>query len=38
LLGPGQLEKAHAPDESVSFQQVTLAAELYRDLLMSLAS
>jgi acetylornithine deacetylase len=37
LLGPGQLEKAHAPDESVSFQQVTLAAEIYRDLIMSLA-
>jgi acetylornithine deacetylase len=38
LLGPGQLEKAHAPDESISFQQVVLAAELYRDLLMSLAA
>jgi len=38
LLGPGQLEKAHAPEESVSFQQVTLAAVLYRDLLMSLVS
>ncbi len=32
LLGPGQLEQAHAPDESVSFKQVTVAAELYRDL------
>ena len=38
LLGPGQLGKAHAPDESVSFQQVTLAAEIYRDLLMSMVS
>lgn len=38
LLGPGQLEKAHAPDESVSFQQVCHAAELYSDLLMSLNS
>jgi acetylornithine deacetylase len=36
LLGPGQLEKAHAPDESVSFQQVVLAAQIYRDLLMSI--
>jgi len=34
LLGPGQLEKAHSPDESVSFQQVCQAAELYLDLLM----
>jgi acetylornithine deacetylase len=38
LLGPGQLEKAHAPEESVSFKQVALAAELYRDLLLSLVS
>lgn len=38
LLGPGELEKAHAPEESVSFQQVCLAAELYRDLLVSLSS
>jgi len=36
LLGPGQLEKAHAPEESVSFQQVKLAAELYQNLIMSL--
>ncbi|MGD8254660.1 MAG: M20/M25/M40 family metallo-hydrolase [Syntrophobacterales bacterium] len=36
LLGPGQLEKAHAPEESISFQQVVDAAELYRDLLISL--
>ena len=36
LLGPGQLEKAHAPEESISFQQVVDAAELYRDLILSL--
>jgi acetylornithine deacetylase len=29
LLGPGSLDKAHAPDESVSFLQVRAAAELY---------
>ena len=34
LLGPGQLEKAHAPDESVAFSQVEAAAGLYRDLMM----
>jgi len=38
LLGPGRLQDAHAPDESVSFQQVCLAAELYLDLLVSLSS
>jgi acetylornithine deacetylase len=32
LLGPGSLDKAHAPDESVSFQQVKGAAELYYEL------
>jgi acetylornithine deacetylase len=36
LLGPGQLEKAHAPEESVSFQQVVVAAQLYRDLILSM--
>jgi acetylornithine deacetylase len=36
LLGPGCLDKAHAPDESVSFQQVNEAAEIYRELLRSL--
>ena len=36
LLGPGQLSQAHAPEESVSFQQVFIAAELYRDLILSL--
>jgi acetylornithine deacetylase len=37
LLGPGKLEKAHAPDESVSFQQVCLAADLYLDFLMHIS-
>ena len=32
LLGPGQIEKAHAPDESVSFSQVLQAGELYAGL------
>ena len=36
LLGPGQLEKAHAHEESVSFGQVRLAAEIYLELLASL--
>lgn len=35
LLGPGELEKAHTPDESVSFSQVLLAAQIYLDLLLS---
>jgi acetylornithine deacetylase len=33
ILGPGQLAKAHTRDESVSFEQVTAAAELYSRLL-----
>jgi acetylornithine deacetylase len=37
LLGPGSLGKAHAPDESVSFQQVKAAAELYCELVRRLA-
>ena len=37
LLGPGSLDKAHAPDDSVSFQQVKAAAELYAELLRSVA-
>jgi len=36
LLGPGKLEMAHAPEESVSFQQICVATELYLDLLMNL--
>ncbi|MBN2517191.1 MAG: M20/M25/M40 family metallo-hydrolase [Deltaproteobacteria bacterium] len=38
MLGPGKLEAAHAPEESVSFSQVIDAARLYFDLLMSLES
>lgn len=38
MLGPGQLQMAHAPDESVSFSQVQRAAELYRDLIVSMGS
>ena len=37
LLGPGQLEKAHTPDEAVSFQQVCQAAEIYLDLMLRLS-
>ena len=37
LLGPGDLAKAHAPDEAVSFEQVRLAAQLYFDLLLALS-
>lgn len=33
ILGPGQLDQAHAPDESVSFEQVYLAAKIYHDLM-----
>ncbi len=36
LLGPGQLEEAHAQDETVSFQQVVKATELYRDMIQKL--
>jgi acetylornithine deacetylase len=38
LLGPGSLDKAHAPDESVSFLQVRTAAELYCELVSGLAT
>ncbi len=38
ILGPGQLEKAHTQDESVSFSQVALASDLYLDLLASVPS
>jgi acetylornithine deacetylase len=37
LMGPGQLEKAHSPDEAISFNQVVLAGRMYLDLLLSLA-
>ena len=33
ILGPGQLAKAHTKDESVEFQQVVSAAEIYAQLL-----
>jgi acetylornithine deacetylase len=36
LLGPGQIEKAHAPEESISFSQVLQAAELYAGLALKL--
>lgn len=38
LLGPGQLEKAHAQDESVPFDQVVKAAELYHDFMKKILS
>jgi acetylornithine deacetylase len=38
LLGPGQLEMAHAANESVSFRHVCLAAQIYYDLLTSLGA
>ena len=37
ILGPGRLEAAHAPEESVSFDQVAQAAQLYLDFSLSLA-
>lgn len=37
MLGPGQLEKAHTQDEAVSFSQVSLASEIYLDLLVSIS-
>jgi len=36
ILGPGRLEAAHTPEESVSFHQVVQAAQLYLDLALSL--
>lgn len=38
ILGPGRLEAAHTPDESVSFSQVVQAAQLYKSLATSLAN
>jgi acetylornithine deacetylase len=38
ILGPGQLEKAHAPEESISFVQTCLAAELFHDMMVAMAS
>jgi len=37
LLGPGQLEHAHMPEEFVAFPQVLLAAEIYYSLLQPLS-
>jgi acetylornithine deacetylase len=37
LLGPGELARAHAPDEAVSFDQVRLAAQMYFDLILALS-
>jgi acetylornithine deacetylase len=37
LLGPGQLEKAHTADESVSLSQVALASQIYMDLILDFA-
>jgi acetylornithine deacetylase len=36
ILGPGRLEDAHTPEESVSFEQVVQAAQLYLNLALSL--
>lgn len=33
LIGPGSLERAHTPDESVPFEQVLTAARLYAEIL-----
>jgi acetylornithine deacetylase len=36
LLGPGSLSKAHTPDESIEFQEVVTAAEIYYQTLLQL--
>jgi acetylornithine deacetylase len=36
LVGPGNLEKAHTPEEAISFGQVFKAAELYLDFMTTL--
>ena len=36
ILGPGRLEAAHTPEESVPFQQVVQAAQLYLNLALAL--
>ncbi len=36
LLGPGELERAHSPDEAIAWDQVALAADVYFDFLKSL--
>lgn len=35
ILGPGRLEEAHSPEESVNFQQAAKAAQLYLDFALS---
>jgi acetylornithine deacetylase len=35
ILGPGSLDKAHSPDESISFEQVLTASKVYHSLLAS---
>ena len=35
ILGPGSLEQAHLPDESVRFEQVLLASKIYSSLIAS---
>ena len=36
ILGPGRLELAHSPEESVSFNQIVQTAQLYLDFALSL--
>ena len=36
ILGPGSLEQAHSPHESISFEQVLTASNIYYDLIASL--
>jgi acetylornithine deacetylase/succinyl-diaminopimelate desuccinylase-like protein len=36
VLGPGRLEAAHTPEESVPFQQVVQAAQLYLNLALAI--
>lgn len=38
ILGPGRLEEAHNPEESVHFSQVVQAAQLYLDFALTLAT
>jgi acetylornithine deacetylase len=38
LLGAGRLEMAHTPEESISFQKVCRAAQIYLDLILELAN
>ena len=38
ILGCGQLEKAHSPEETISFKQVVTASEIYLELALKLLS